>query len=246
MDIQVEHLLHESLEAVLVVPHILVVEDDQSISEWISDYLNGHGFEVSVADRGDIAVDLIAEDNPDLVLLDILLPEKNGFNVCKEVRAFYSGPILMITACSQEADEVRGLELGADDYINKPVRLRALLARIQILLKKNSSSAESLQVLEFGNSRLDAKSRTVTIDDSEISVSTNEFDLLWQLASRIGSVVSRDALIQQLRGFGYDGFDRTIDIRVSRLRKKINNHPNCPFQIKTIWGEGYLFVVESS
>jgi len=125
------------------VAHILVVEDDQSISEWICDYLIGHGYEVSIADRGDIAVDLIAEDKPDLVLLDILLPEKNGFDVCKEVRAFYDAPILMITACSQEADEVKGLELGADDYITKPVRLRALLARIQILLKRDVSNTDA-------------------------------------------------------------------------------------------------------
>lgn len=246
MGLQVEYVIDEPLEAVLVMPHILVVEDDQSIAEWISEYLNGHGFDVSVADRGDSAVDLIAADKPDLVLLDILLPVKNGFDVCKEVRAFYNGPILMITACAEEADEVKGLELGADDYITKPVRLRALLARIQILLKKNAGNTESLQVLEFGNSRLDARSRTVTINDSEFPISTNDFDLLWQLASRIGSVVSRDALLQQLRGFEYNGFDRTIDNRISRLRKKINSQPNCPFEIKTIWGEGYLFVAESS
>jgi len=227
------------------VEHILVVEDDPSISDWICDYLTGHGFEITVANRGDIAVKLIEEDKPDLVLLDILLPEKNGFDICKEVRTFYDAPILMITACSQEADEVKGLELGADDYITKPVRLRALLARIQILLKRDRSANQTKQVLEFGSARLDARSRTVTIDETEMPISTNEFDLLWQLASRIGSVVSRDALVQQLRGFGYDGFDRTIDIRVSRLRKKINEHENCPFQIKTIWGEGYLFDTHS-
>jgi len=232
------------VEVVLVVAHILVVEDDPSISEWICNYLSNHGYEVSVANQGDTAVDLIAEDKPDLVLLDILLPEKNGFDVCQEVRTFYDAPILMITACSQEADEVRGLELGADDYITKPVRLRALLARIQILLKRNESSSAPLRVLEFGASRLDARSRTATIDNVKIPLSTNEFDLLWQLASSIGCVVRREALIQQLRGFGYDGFDRTIDIRISRLRKKLSDIPNCPFEIKTIWGEGYLFVTE--
>lgn len=222
--------------------HILIVEDDPSISEWLCDYLTNHGFQVSVADRGDYAVDLIAEDNPDLVLLDILLPEKNGFDVCKEVRAFYNAPILMITACSEEADEVRGLELGADDYMTKPIRLRALLARIQMLLRRDQSQSETLNVLEFGHSRLDAISRTVTIGDAEMSISINEFNLLWQLASCAGVVVSRDALVKQQRGFGYDGFDRTIDIRISRLRKKLNDLPSCPFEIKTIWGEGYVFV----
>lgn len=225
--------------------HILVVEDDASISDWICDYLSAHDFEVTVANRGDLAIELIKEDKPDLVLLDILLPEKNGFEVCKEVRTFYDAPILMITACSNEADEVKGLELGADDYITKPVRLRALLARIQLLLKRGHSTNDTLQILEFGKARLDARSRTVTIDDTEMPISANEFDLLWQLAYRVGSVVSREALVQQLRGFGYDGFDRTIDLRVFRLRKKINDQPDCPFRIKTIWGEGYLFDVES-
>ncbi len=225
--------------------HILVVEDDPSISNWISDYLSARGFEVTVANRGDIAVELIEEDKPDLVLLDILLPEKNGFEVCKEVRTFYEAPILMITACSQEADEVKGFELGADDYITKPVRLRALLARIQILLKRAHATKDTPKVLDFGKARLNARSRTVIIGEVEMPISTNEFDLLWQLASRVGSVVSREALVEQLRGIGYDGFDRTVDIRVSRLRKKINDQPDCPFKIKTIWGEGYLFDAES-
>lgn len=225
--------------------HILVVEDDPSISDWLCDYLSHNGYQVSVADRGDYAVELIAEDKPDLVLLDILLPEKNGFDVCKEVREFYDAPILMITACGEEADEVKGLELGADDYLAKPIRLRALLARIQSLLRRDHSATEALHILEFGNSRLDARSRTVTIGDADMSISINEFNLLWQLASNAGNVISRDSLIHQLRGFGYDGFDRTIDIRVSRLRKKLNDQPSCPFAIKTIWGEGYVFVTDT-
>lgn len=225
--------------------HVLIVEDDLSISRWISDYLTGHGFEVTLANRGDVAVDLIAEDKPDLVLLDILLPEKNGFDVCKEVRAFYDAPIMMITACSEEADEVKGLQLGADDYITKPVRLRVLLARIQLLLSRRNSKAGKDHVLEFGDSRFDLEARTVSINGSALLTSDNEFDLLWHLASRIGSVVSRDTLVNELRGFEYDGFDRTIDIRIYRLRKKLDGHADCPFKIKTVWGQGYLFVDES-
>ena len=137
------------------------------------------------------------------------------------------------------------MNLGADDYIAKPVRLRALLARIQILLKRNQPNTEALQILEFGESRLDARSRTVTLGKVNMPISTNEFDLLWQLASRVGTVVSRDELIQKLRGFGYNGFDRTIDIRVSRLRKKLVDQPSCPFEIKTVWGEGYVFMPKS-
>ncbi|MCL4149132.1 UNVERIFIED_CONTAM: hypothetical protein GTU68_043201 [Idotea baltica] len=222
--------------------HILVVEDDPSISEWISDYLTGHGYEVSVANRGDVAVELIAEDQPDLVLLDILLPEKNGFEVCQEVRGFYKAPILMITACGEEQDEVKGLELGADDYVTKPVRLRALLARIQSLLRREVAEDGKLPALEFGNARIDSVTRTATIDDKEIKLSSNEFDLLWLLASQPGVVVSRDELVKDLRGFDYDGFDRTVDIRVSRLRKKLNDLSSCPYSIKTVWSKGYLFV----
>lgn len=222
--------------------HILVVEDDPSIAGWISDYLIKHGFEISIADRGDMAVELINDDKPDLVLLDILLPQKNGFEVCKEVRAFYNAPILMITACGDEEDEVKGLELGADDYITKPVRLRALKARIDSLLNRKPSNNETIQVLEFGNARIDARSRTVAIDNSVVPLSSNDFDLLWQLAANVGSVVDREALIQQIRGYDYDGFDRTVDNRVSRLRRKLNDQPHCPFEIKTIWGKGYQFI----
>lgn len=220
--------------------HILVVEDDPSISEWISDYLSGHGYLVTVANRGDIAVELIEEDQPDLVLLDIMLPEKNGFDVCKEVRKFYDAPILMITACSEESDEVKGLELGADDYITKPLRLQALLARIKALLRRDKPDEKTLLV--FGNAHLDFRSKAVTINGAELIASANEFDLLWQLACKAGTVVTRDELTSLLRGIDYDGFDRTIDNRISRLRKKLENRPDCPFIIKTIWGEGYLFV----
>lgn len=222
--------------------HILVVEDDSSISKWVSDYLIGHGFEVSVANRGDVAVELIAEDQPDLVLLDIMLPEKSGFEICKEVRAFYKAPILMVTACGEEADEVKGLECGADDYITKPVRLRALLARIKVLLRKDKIENDASHLLKYGTAKIDSLARTVTIDNHEVALSSNEFDLIWQLACQAGNVISREELIRQLRGFDYDGVDRSIDNRVSRLRKKINNLPNCPFSIKTIWGKGYLFV----
>jgi len=196
------------------VEHILVVEDDPSISEWVSDYLTGHGYEVSVANRGDVAVELITEDQPDLVLLDIMLPEKNGFEVCREVRAFYNAPILMITACSEEADEVKGLEYGADDYITKPVRLRALLARIKVLLRRDNNGHYASEVLTYGSAQINSVAKTLTINNKEVVLSTNEFELLWQLAFQAGMVISREELVRQLRGLDYDGVDRTIDNRL--------------------------------
>lgn len=220
--------------------HILVVEDDASLAAWISDYLCEHGFQVSVANRGDVAVELIEADMPDLVVLDIMLPAKNGFDVCKEVRRFYPRPILMMTARTEELDEVLGLELGADDYVSKPVKPRVLLARIKALLRRGTDQ-ENLSTRVFGQLRIDATSKTVSIDDEVVAMSVNEFEVLWLLASQAGKVVSRSELFSQLRGIDYDGFDRSIDIRISRLRKKLQDDPDHPYKIKTVRGKGYLF-----
>ena len=219
---------------------ILVVEDDQSLSDWICDYLTMHGYLVTVANRGDAAVTLIRNDMPDLVVLDIMLPVKDGFEVCREVRAFYQRPILMLTARSEEVDEVLGLEIGADDYLCKPVKPRILLARIRALLRREAEESEC-NTRKFGELLIDADSKAVYLGDKCIPVSTNEFDVLWLLASHAGEVISRDQLIRELRGIEYDGFDRSIDIRISRLRKKLLDDPANPYKIKTVWGKGYMF-----
>jgi two-component system OmpR family response regulator/two-component system response regulator RstA len=224
--------------------HILVVEDDASLSEWISDYLTMHGYLVTVANRGDEAVNLVRSDEPDLVVLDIMLPVKDGFKVCSEIRAFYNRPILMLTARSEEVDEVLGLEIGADDYLCKPVKPRILLARIRALLRRDVDDSGT-NTRKFGELLIDADSKAVYLGDKSIPVSTNEFDVLWLLASRAGEVVSRDELVRELRGFEYDGFDRSIDIRISRLRKKLKDNPSSPYKIKTVWGRGYLFVANA-
>jgi len=171
------------------VENILVVEDDPSLSEWIFDYLTEHGFQVTLANRGDTAIELIEADMPDLVLLDIMLPEKNGFEVCKEVRKFYPSPILMVTACSEESDEILGLELGADDYINKPVRPRVLLARIKSLLRRNDTPIKMSGVKTFGGLELDEKSKSVNLNGEYISISANEFEVLWLLAENANTTV---------------------------------------------------------
>lgn len=224
--------------------HILVVEDDPSLSQWISDYLCDHGFKVSIANRGDVAVELIQADMPDLVVLDIMLPVRDGFDVCREVRAFYSRPILMITAGTEETDEVLGLELGADDYLNKPIKPRLLLARIRALLRREIGR-DSQKTRVFGQFRIDAVSRTVSVDNRIIALSVNEFDVLWLLASQAGKIVSRHELVSQLRGIDYDGFDRSVDIRISRIRRKLGDDPEHPVKIKTIRSKGYLFASDA-
>jgi two-component system OmpR family response regulator/two-component system response regulator RstA len=183
---------------------------------------------------------LIEADMPDLVVLDLMLPVKNGFDVCREVRAFYPRPILMITAGTEEADEVLGLELGADDYLSKPIRPRLLLARIKALLRRGNEK-DVLRTRTFGRFRIDSRSRTVTIAGTVIAMTGNEFDVLWLLASHAGEVISRDDLVTRLRGIDYDGFDRSIDIRISRIRRKLEDDPEQPVKIKTVRGRGYLF-----
>lgn len=217
--------------------HLLLIEDDPSLGQWIQDYLVKYHYQVTLLNSGAKAVEQIRDLRPDLVILDILLPEKNGFEICKEVRTFYQCPILMVTACTEESDEVLCFELGADDYLTKPVRPKAMLARIQTLLKRPLLNKEK-EHLAFGELELDRASKTVKNRHVNINVTNHEFDVFWLLANKINHVVSRADLVSQLRGIDYDGFDRSIDIRVSRLRKKLQD-ADTGVQIKTIWGKGY-------
>jgi len=229
--------------------HIMLVEDDQSLAQWFSDYLTDHDYEVSLANRGDVAIELILSDQPDMVILDIMQPVKDGFDICQAVRPNYHGPILMMTARDNETDEILGLELGADDYLIKPVQPRVLLSRIKALFRRASSTPivqpDDENILQFGRFTINANSRTTLLNNEKMPISSNEFDVLWQLASSADNVVSRQALVTQRRGFEYDGFDRSIDILVSRIRKKLGDDASNPFRIKTVWGKGYLFVKDA-
>jgi len=229
--------------------HILLVEDDIDLADWMADYLKAKEFNVTICHRGDEAVTLIQSLNPDLVLLDGMLPGMDGLDVCKAVRVSYFKPIIMITARDEEIDEVLGLEMGADDYITKPVRARVLLTRIRKLLQRQTISVQErdaalikpVGLLQFNGLEINEQARSVTLDGESIKISSNEFDVLWFLAGKAGQVVLRKELVSHLRGFDYDGFDRSIDLRISRLRKKLKDDPSEPFRIKTIWGKGYLF-----
>lgn len=226
----------------------MLVEDDISLAKWIVDYLTSQGYLVTLATRGDEAVHLIKSDNPDLVILDITLPVMNGFDICKEVRSYYHRPILMMTARNDETDEIKGLEMGADDYVTKPVRPKALLARVNALLRRTNqdyNNGQQKSILNFGQFSIDSQSRTTNLNGNAVAVSSNEFDVLWILANKAGETVSREALVQELRGIEYDGFDRSTDILISRLRKKLHDNASTPYRIKTIWGKGYLFATDA-
>ncbi len=223
---------------------ILIVEDDTELQQWISEYLTGKGFHCSCTENGEDAVKLIADIQPDVVLLDGALPGLDGFKVCKIARSFYGGAIIMITARDEEIDEVLGLEAGADDYLIKPIRARALLTRIQKLLDKKVVN-ESSQTLRFNSLVIDPHSQSVFLAGVDARLTSKEFEVLWVLAAHAGEIVTRDTLLKELRGYEFDGIDRSIDLRISRVRKKLNDPGDEPYRIKTIWGKGYLFVKDA-
>ncbi|MDN0074761.1 winged helix-turn-helix domain-containing protein [Crenobacter sp. SG2303] len=223
---------------------IFLVEDDERLAELVSAYLTKHGYGVTVHPRGDTAEAAILETKPDLVILDVMLPGKDGFEVCKGLRPHYAGLILMMTARDDEIDEILGLELGADDYLAKPVEPRRLLARVRALLRRageHEGGSSDDRALSFGRFSISQATREATLDHAPIELTTAEFDLLWLLASQAGLVLSRDDIMNALRGIGFDGLDRSIDARISRLRKKLDDNPDSPTRIKTVRGKGYLF-----
>jgi DNA-binding response OmpR family regulator len=242
--------MNEKLQTVNPYHTILLVEDDVRLSALVVEYLEKNGLKVETEFRGDTAVKRILELKPDLVVLDLMLPGLDGFEVCKQARADYTGPILMLTARDEDIDQVVGLEIGADDYVVKPAPPRLLLARIKALLRRVSqnnhsvSSDNEIQILEFGTLTITRNSRTVSRGDMNIEFTTTEFDLLWLLASHAGNILSRDLISETLTGIEYDGLDRSIDIRISRLRKLLNDDPTKPKGIKTVRGQGYLFVAD--
>ncbi|WP_024606178.1 MULTISPECIES: response regulator transcription factor [unclassified Pseudoalteromonas] len=224
---------------------ILLVEDDASLAQWVAEYLTEQGYTTHVCHRGDEVVSQVKTLNPNIVLLDIMLPGQDGISVCRELRSFYNSPIIMLTARDEEMDEVIGLEVGASDYIMKPVRPRALLARIKAALRqKNEPNTPHVNesVINVGALSIDTESRNVKLNEQDVNISSAEYLLLHYLASNAGQVVSRDAVFKATKGREYDGLDRSVDVLISALRKKFNDDPQNPEKIKTIWGRGYLLV----
>jgi two-component system OmpR family response regulator/two-component system response regulator RstA len=225
---------------------ILLVEDDLRLSDLVSRYLESNGFRVAVVGRGDAVFEQVRRAAPDLIILDLGLPGQDGFSVCRQLRPSYENPILILTARDNDGDHILGLELGADDYVIKPVEPRVLMARIHALLRRGRSRARPEQnILRFGRLVINVAARAVSVDGQAIALSSNEFDLLVHLATRAGEVQSREAIFQQLYRREYDGIDRMLDVRISHLRKKLGDDADRSERIKTIWGQGYLFVPDA-
>lgn len=219
---------------------VMLVEDDARLAELVTEYLSGYEFAVELVTRGDTAVERFKDIAPDVVVLDLMLPGLDGMVVCRQIRAMSEVPILILTAREDSYDEVSGLEQGADDFVNKPVQPRVLLARLRALLRRTQTrqNADS-RMLEFGTLRINTTDRSVQWRGQPCVLSNTEYKLLLVLAESAGRVLSRDALLKKMRGIEFDGLDRSIDNSISKLRRKFEDSES--EKIKTVWGEGYLF-----
>ena len=234
---------------------IVVVEDDEKLSSLIKKYLEQQQFEVTIVSDGNQAVETILSLQPAVVVLDLMLPGKDGLTICREIRPLYAGNVLFLTASEDAMDHVAGIEMGADDFVVKPIQPRVLLARIRMLLRRSQvepnttaqpPTAETEEKsLQFGNLILHRARRAVELNGETVPLTTSEFDLLWLLASHPEEVLSRNQLYQSLRGFDHDGLDRSMDTKIANLRKKLGDSASLSTRIITVRGKGYLFVPDS-
>ena len=230
---------------------IVFVEDDPDVGALISAYLGKHDIDVVVESRGDRAEAVIQQQDPDLVLLDIMLPGKDGMTLCRDLRPNWEGPIVLLTSLDSDMNHILALEMGASDYILKTTPPAVLLARLRLHLRQhdamhNQPSAGTLAqkphtAIRFGTLCIDPLNRQVTLEEENITLSTADFDLLWELATHAGQIMDRDALLKNLRGVTYDGMDRSVDVAISRLRRKLADSATEPYRIKTVRNKGYLF-----
>jgi len=230
-----------------MVHRILLAEDDVRLASLVKDYLESTGeYAVTVESNGGKVQRTVTDVLPELLILDVMLPNKDGLTICREIRPTFPGPILMLTARNDDADQILGLECGADDYVIKPAEPRVLLARVRALLRRYSLEEKSeKETLQFGDLQICCNSRTVTFGNEPIDLSSHEFDLLLTFARQPGQTMSREFLFNTIYSRPYDGLDRTIDVRISQLRKKLGDNAEKPFRIKTIWGRGYMFIEDA-
>ncbi|MFM7679772.1 MAG: response regulator [Roseiflexaceae bacterium] len=230
------------------MPTILLVEDDATLAETLRYNLEREGYAVISASDGVTALEYARQRQPDIVVLDVMLPRLDGFSVCRMLRKESTVPIIMLTARQDEVDRIAGLELGADDYLTKPFSVGELLARIRAILRRSDRSATTVErdILHIGAIKLDVGSRRIWRDDGEIQLSQKEFDLLACLMRNRGLALSRDVLLERVWGFDYVGDGRTVDVHIRWLREKVEQDPSNPVYLQTVRGIGYRFDIPNN
>ncbi|MGB3304457.1 winged helix-turn-helix domain-containing protein [Gordonia sp. (in: high G+C Gram-positive bacteria)] len=225
--------------------HVLIVEDEESLADPLAFLLRKEGFEASIVNDGALAVSTFERVNPDIVLLDLMLPGMSGTEICKQIRVRSAVPVIMVTARDSEIDKVVGLELGADDYVTKPYSARELIARIRAVLRRGGVVADdedaAIGVVEVGPVRMDVQRHTVAVAGNEVTLPLKEFDLLEYLLRNSGRVLTRSQLIDRVWGADYVGDTKTLDVHVKRLRSKVEPDPSQPRHLITVRGLGYKF-----
>lgn len=221
---------------------ILIIDDDEKMNGLLQNYLVGFGYDVLSCTHPTLGLQKIKQYVPDLIILDIMLPDMDGFAVCREVRKEHSIPIIMLTARGDVTDRIVGLELGADDYLPKPFEPRELVARIQTIMRRVSNQYNSSSSIKFDHLEIIPEKQLVLVDGETIDITTMEFQLLFLLIEKRGRIITRDQIMDNLRGIDWSAFDRSVDVAVSRLRQKLKDDPKTPRFIKTIWGTGYMFI----
>src|ERR1700678_1922592 len=225
-----------------MVERILLVEDDARLADMLLEYLGQAGFGVTVAPLGATALEKLSDAEFDAVVLDLMLPDMDGLNVCRQLRAKYDTPVLMLTARGDAIDRIVGLELGADDYLPKPFEPRELLARLRAILRRGvRGRASADESLHFGRLEIDPSARTVRLDGEACDLTGYQFDLLLALARKAGRVLSREILMDLVKGEQPEAFDRSIDVHMSRIRAAIEDDPKKPRRVITVRGAGYVF-----
>ncbi len=229
------------LEPLPMNKKLLLIDDDSKLNSLLSEYLKKFGFDVHTVTHPEKGLQYLTEHQPDLIILDIMLPDMNGFEVCRRIRKNYTTPIIMLTARGEVTDRIAGLEIGADDYMPKPFEPRELAARIQTILRRGTLQQET-EILTFGALLINLAGHSATLSEQQIDLTTAEFEILKYFSDNPGKVLSRDDIMDQIRGIEWDAFNRSVDVLVSRLRQKLNDDPKNPRFIKTIWGSGYMFI----
>lgn len=221
---------------------LIIIDDDEKLNGLLQNYLTGFGFEVISCLHPANGLQKIKSEQPDLIILDIMLPDMDGFAVCKEIRKNYAIPVIMLTARGDVTDRIVGLELGADDYLPKPFEPRELVARIQTILRRVTNQYNPSVSLRFNHLEIFPEKQSISLDGEPVEITIMEFQLLYMLAEKQGRIVTRDQILDNLRGIDWSAFDRSVDVLVSRLRQRLKDDPKNPRFIKTIWRTGYMFI----